>query len=63
MKNSNKTLKVSLQHYEMLAQLGTLEDSFDSVIGRLLSSYYEQKQQQLGKGTQDQAQESQRTLA
>ena len=53
-----RTIKVSLENYEKLAQLGTLQDSFDSVIGRLLGTYNHQKQQDLGKGNQHQALES-----
>lgn len=34
--SSYKTIKVSEQTYHNLARMGTLEDSFDSVIDRLL---------------------------
>jgi hypothetical protein len=33
-----KTIKVSQGHYDELAKLGTLQDSFDKVIGRLLEN-------------------------
>ena len=33
-----KTIKVSKSHYDELAELGTLRDSFDKVIGRLLEN-------------------------
>lgn len=49
---------MSLEKYNELARMGTLEDSFDSVIGRLLGTYYHQKQQDLEKGNQHQALES-----
>jgi predicted CopG family antitoxin len=53
-----RTIKVSLENYEKLARMGTMKDSFDSVIGRLLGTYNNQKQQDLGKGNQHQALES-----
>jgi predicted CopG family antitoxin len=53
-----RTIKVSLENYEKLAQLGTVKDSFDSVIGQLLGAYNHQEQQDLGKGNQHQALES-----
>jgi predicted CopG family antitoxin len=57
--NQSRTIKVSLEKYKELARMGTLEDSFDSVIGRLLGTYYHQKQkEQQQERTQEQAQES-----
>ncbi len=44
-----RTIKVSLENYEKLAQLGTVKDSFDSVIGQLLGTHNHQNQQDLGK--------------
>jgi predicted CopG family antitoxin len=62
MSPSTKTIKVSLENYDRLARLGTLEDSFDSVIGCLLSTYYyDQQIQQPEKRMQEQAQESRKT--
>ena len=61
MSYSTRTIKVSSENYEKLAQLGTLEDSFDTVIGRLLGSYYYQKQQQLQKRALERAQERPKT--
>lgn len=34
-----KSIKVSEETYRKLARLGTLEDSFDSVISKLLEAY------------------------
>jgi predicted CopG family antitoxin len=56
----NKTIKLSLENYTKLAQLGTLEDSFDTVVGRLLGKYHQEKQKQLEIGIHHQAQESQK---
>jgi hypothetical protein len=59
MPTSTKAIKVSLENYDRLARLGTLDDSLDSVIGRLLSTYYHHQQiQQPEKMMQEQAQES-----
>ena len=33
-----RTIKVSRSHYDKLAELGTVRDSFDKVIGRLLEN-------------------------
>jgi predicted CopG family antitoxin len=38
-KGDTKTIRVSLDTYENLERLGTLADSFDTVIQKLLASY------------------------
>lgn len=49
---------MSLEKYKELARLGTLEDSFDSVVGRLLGMYHQQRQneqlqERIDKGAQE----------
>lgn len=39
---STKLIRVSEQTYDKIAQLGTLKDSFDSVLSRLASSQLSQ---------------------
>ena len=47
METYGKTIKVSEETYQGLAELGTLEDTFDSVIGRLLCETSKVKKQQV----------------
>lgn len=61
MSNTTRSIKVSSENYQKLARLGTLEDSFNSVIERLLGIYYDQQEKQQQEEIQEQAHESQKT--
>jgi len=58
MLNRTRSIKVSSESYQKLARLGTLEDSFNSVIERLLEIYYDLEQKQLQGRIDKRAQES-----
>jgi predicted CopG family antitoxin len=58
MSNKTKNIRVASETYHKLAKLGTLEDSFDSVIEGLLRINYEQERRQQQGRMQEQALES-----
>jgi hypothetical protein len=62
MLSTTGTIEVWSENCQKLARLGTLEDSFNSLIERLLGIYYDrEKKQQQQQGIEEQAQESQTT--
>jgi predicted CopG family antitoxin len=58
MSKKTKNIKVAAETYQKLAKLGTLEDSFNSVIEGLLRINYEQGRRQQQGRMQEQALES-----